>query len=53
MIILIVELSIEENIQNPPKEGTGRTSGGYSTQSPKGMIEPTLDYGNKIFAKIY
>ena len=35
---------------NPPKKGTGRTRGGYSTQSPDGMIEPTLEYGNKIFA---
>jgi len=25
----------------PPKAGTGKTSGGYSTQSPKGMTGPT------------
>ena len=29
---------------NPPKAGTGKTSGGYSTQAPKGMAEPTLKY---------
>jgi len=28
---------------NPPKQRTGKTRGGYSTQSPKGMTEPTLD----------
>lgn len=33
---------------NPPKQGTGKTIGGYSTQAPKGMSEPTLEYGNKI-----
>ena len=33
---------------NPPKEGTGKTFGGYSTQAPDGMSEPTLEYGNKI-----
>ena len=29
---------------NPPKAGTGKTRGGYSTQAPKGIVEPTLDY---------
>jgi hypothetical protein len=29
---------------NPPKEGTGKTKDGYSTQAPKGMVEPTLDF---------
>ena len=28
---------------NPPKQGTGKTTNGYSTQAPKGMVEPTLD----------
>jgi hypothetical protein len=32
---------------NPPKEGTGKTKGGYSKQSPKGMIEPTVEYIKK------
>lgn len=27
---------------NPPKEGTGKTRNGFSTQAPKGMIEPTV-----------
>lgn len=36
---------------NPPKQGTGKTRGGYSTQAPKGMVDPTLDYGNKKFAE--
>ena len=29
---------------NPPKAGTGKTRGGYSTQAPKGIVDPTLDY---------
>jgi hypothetical protein len=28
---------------NPPKEGTGKTSGGYSTQALKGMTTPTIE----------
>lgn len=32
---------------NPPKKGTGKTSGGYSTQAPKGMTEPTNEYIEK------
>jgi len=36
---------------NPPKKGTGKTTGGYSTQATKGMSEPTLIYGNKILAE--
>lgn len=27
---------------NPPKHGTGRTSGGYSTQAPKGVVRESL-----------
>lgn len=27
-----------------PKQGTGKTRGGYSTQAPEGMIEPTVKY---------
>ena len=27
---------------NPPKQGTGKTRDGYSTQAPKGIIKPTL-----------
>ncbi len=34
---------------NPPKKGTGKTKGGYSTQAPKGMSEPTLDKAEKRF----
>lgn len=29
---------------NPPKAGTGKTTGGYSTQAPKGMATPTIKY---------
>lgn len=32
---------------NPPKEGTGKTKGGYSTQAPKGMVDPTTDFIEK------
>jgi hypothetical protein len=27
---------------NPPREGTGKTIGGYSTQAKKGMATPTI-----------
>ena len=27
-----------------PVSGTGKTSNGFSTQAPKGMIEPTIEY---------
>lgn len=27
---------------NPPKKGTGKTQGGFSTQTPYGMISPNL-----------
>jgi hypothetical protein len=27
-----------------PKSGTGKTSGGYSTQAPQGMSKPTSEY---------
>lgn len=30
-----------------PQGGTGRTSGGYSTQAPRGMSEPTLEHINR------
>ena len=29
---------------NPPKAGTGKTQGGYSTQAKRGMATPTLEY---------
>ena len=29
---------------NPPKQGTGKTIAGYSTQAPRGMSDPTIDY---------
>lgn len=32
---------------NPPKQGTGKTRGGYSTQAPKGITEPTIKYTEK------
>ena len=34
---------------NPPKEGTGKTSGGYSTQAPQGMTKPTIKEIEKQF----
>jgi hypothetical protein len=36
---------------NPPKKGTGKTSGGYSTQAPKGMSEPTIKKAIQRFTK--
>jgi hypothetical protein len=32
---------------NPPVAGTGKTRNGYSTQAPKGMVEPTLKFIEK------
>jgi len=29
---------------DPPKAGTGKTSGGYSKQAPKGIVDPTIDF---------
>jgi len=34
---------------NPPKAGTGKTIGGYSTQAQKGMSEPTSKKAEKDF----
>lgn len=34
---------------NPPKAGTGKTIGGYSTQAQKGMSEPTSKQAEKDF----
>ncbi len=34
---------------NPPKAGTGKTIGGYSTQATKGMAEPTIKKLQKMF----
>jgi hypothetical protein len=36
---------------NPPANGTGKTRGGYSTQSPKGMTKPTMDMIRKKIKK--
>ncbi len=36
---------------NPPKAGTGKTRNGYSTQAPKGMSEPTIDYTEKTVTR--
>ena len=36
---------------NPPKEGTGKTSGGYSTQATRGMAEPTIEHVEKELDK--
>lgn len=36
---------------DPPQAGTGKTRGGYSTQAPKGMIDPTADFVNKEVKK--
>lgn len=32
---------------DPPKLGTGKTKRGYSTQAPKGMSRPTLEFIEK------
>ena len=29
---------------NPPKQGTGKTTDGYSNQAPTGMIQPTIKW---------
>jgi hypothetical protein len=34
---------------NPPKGGTGKTRSGYSTQAPKGIVEPTLKQARDRF----
>ena len=34
---------------NPPKKGTGKTTGGYSTQAKKGMATPTIAKLNVLF----
>lgn len=34
---------------NPPKAGTGKTQGGYSTQAKKGMATPTIKELTKLF----
>ena len=34
----------EGQYPNPPKVPTGRTVGGFSTQAPKGITEPTIDW---------
>lgn len=39
----------EGEFPNPPAKGTGKTRDGYSTQAPKGMVEPTLEQAEKRF----
>ena len=34
---------------NPPQKGTGKTTGGYSTQAKKGMATPTIKKLNVLF----
>lgn len=36
---------------NPPKEGTGKTRNGYSTQAPKGVTEPTVKFIEKTMRR--
>jgi hypothetical protein len=36
---------------NPPKAGTGKTKGGYSTQALKGMGDPTLKFIERTVKK--
>tara|TARA_R100001086_G_scaffold96385_2_gene47929 strand:+ start:1938 stop:2288 length:351 start_codon:yes stop_codon:yes gene_type:complete len=36
---------------NPPKAGTGKTSGGYSKKAPDGMVKPTSDFVDKEIKK--
>ncbi len=36
---------------NPPKEGTGKTVGGYSTQARNGLVKPTLKEAEDRFDK--
>lgn len=37
----------EGGYPNPPIEGTGKTRGGFSTQAPKGITKPTIDFVDK------
>ena len=37
----------EGGYPNPPKAGTGKTSGGFSTQAPKGITKPTIEFIEK------
>lgn len=37
---------------NPPKEGTGKTVGGYSTQAPAGMVGITIAEFPQIVTRI-
>lgn len=34
-----------------PKRGTGKTQGGYSTQAPRGMSIPTVEFTERELAK--
>ena len=36
---------------NPPAEGTGKTSNGYSTQARQGMTKPTVKFARKRFTR--
>lgn len=36
---------------NPPKAGTGKTTGGYSTQATQGMSKPTIKSAEKRLDK--
>ena len=43
----------EGRYPNPPKNPTGKTIGGYSTQAPKGITEPTIEWlQNEIREKL-
>lgn len=42
-----IEVLDKGQYPNPPKAGTGKTSGGYSTQAMKGMSTPTIKKAEK------
>jgi hypothetical protein len=43
----------EGKYPNPPKQGTGKTRGGYSTQAPRGMVDPTRTYVTRLLRRYF
>ena len=43
----------EGKYPNPPKKGTGKTLGGYSTQALNGMVDPTRTYVTRLLRRYF
>jgi hypothetical protein len=43
----------EGKYPNPPKKGTGKTIRGYSTQSLRGMVNPTRTYITRLLRRYF